>query len=307
MPKVRRLGVSDKDKVKRPSSVALGIGGAGRNIITDVQLQNILNVKTFEVGKPSRPFKSPSISINKMDMKNAFKSSINVKNRPLTRSENKIKHKIKDVDILYILSGLGGDIGSYSVPVCAELGKASSMFVVGLLAKPFDSESDTRRKLADRSQVEASKYMDLPIVLSNEKLLEINPQLPIAEAFAVMNNIIAFPMIDFNGIITKNDLSKLQNICEDINEFRIGAGYGNGREYGLRAIKEALRSPWVEELDDVSKILLMITKKREGRTGSVDDVIDEIKTTYPETDIIWGLKTDKKLKKEIRVTILAGK
>lgn len=305
MPVIKKFGEEHIDEGP-PSTLVLGIGGAGRNIVEEIG-EISSNVEICEVGTSSRPPKLPFLSISKKDIKQAYNSEINLRERPLTRSEEKLKNKIKDFEILYLIAGLGGRTGSWTVPVCAQLGKKYCSFTMGLLAMPFESESANRKKLSKESQAEANKYLDVSAVFPNSKLLDINSNLPISKAFSVMNRIIRLPIVDFNAVITKSDISDMKEFCRKIDELKIGAAYGKGRKKGLRAAKEALRSPWLEGFFDFDKVLTVITAKNEKEVMDVEDALEEIQRSCPDADMIWGLRKNSKMEERIRVTILAGK
>lgn len=307
MPIVRKFGEGKKAQKQRPSGIILGIGGAGRNIINDIKNKQLLNFEKFEVGSSDRPFKLNSLKISTEDMQTAFESNVSLKSRPMTNSEKKIKDKIKDTDIVYIISGLGGNTGSFSTPVCGEIAKIFNVMSVGLLAKPFKKESKPRRRLANKAQNKARSTIDLLIPFSNEKLFDINPQLPITKAFSVMNNLIKIPLVDFNRVLTREDIQELKMICEDVSQFRLGSGYGTGRNFEERSVNEALRSPWLKEFNENKKMIVFVTKQKGVKKESVEQVLDILSEKYPEVDIIWGSAEDKNLKKKIRTTILVGK
>jgi len=306
MTVTKKLGEEHIDE-SRPSTLVLGIGGAGRNIVEEIRDMESSTVKICEVGTSSRPPKLSFLSISKEDMKKAYNSKIGVKERPLTRSEEKLKHKIKDFKIIYLIAGLGGRTGSWTIPVCAQLSKRYCSFAMGLLAKPFESESENRKKLSEESQSEARKHLDGYVVFPNSKLLEINPNLPISKAFSVMNRIIRLPIVDINSVITKSDISDMKQFCEKVGEFRIGAGYGKGRKKGVKAAKEALRSPWLEDLANFDKVLTVVTTSSKKEIMDVEDALEEIKRSSPHADIIWGARKDHEMDERMRVTILAGR
>jgi len=306
MPVGKKFGENHTDE-NRPSTLVLGIGGAGRNIVEEIGEISSSNVKIYEVGTSSRPSKLSFIPISKEDMKKAYDSEIDLRERPLTGSERRLKNKIKDFEIIYLIAGLGGRTGSWTVPTCAEIGKKHCSFTMGLLAKPFESESANRKKLSEESQTEAQKYLNISAIFPNSKLLEINPNLPISKAFSVMNKIIKLPIVDLNAVITKSDISHMKEFCKEVDELKIGAGYGKGRKKGVRAAKEALSSPWLEELNDFDKILGVITTNNEREIMDVEDALDEVQKSCPEADIMWGLKRDPKIGERIRVTLLAGR
>ncbi|MBS3816393.1 MAG: hypothetical protein KGY76_02390 [Candidatus Thermoplasmatota archaeon] len=306
MTSVKRFGAEVADEERRPSTIALGIGGAGRNIISDIEAKSLSNIRMYEVGTSERVPDISFINISKDDMRDAYESDLSFNKRPLTKSEKKIKRRIREADLFYLVAGLGGETGSWSTPPCAALSSSYGAFTVGLFAKPFESENIERRKFADRTQKKLQKDMDIAAVFPNSKLLDINPHLPMKKAFGVINTIMRLPMEDLNGVITKDDISDLKKFCRDVEEFRIGAGYGKGRERGKRASKEALRSPWLEDFDDYKTVLAVVTSGEGGGEIEAEDAMEVIQNEWPDVNMMWGLRKDTSIEDRTRVTILAG-
>jgi len=307
MPSKWRFGKDHVVDDERPSILIMGIGGAGRNIVEGIGDIASNTVKVYEVGTSSRPPKLPHISISKEDMNSAYHSDIGIDERPLSRSERKLRDKIKDFDIVYLISGLGGRTGSWTIPVCGEICKNNLSFSFGFFAKPFDTESDSRKKLSEEAQKEALKFLDGAAIFSNSKLLEINPHLPIKKAFDVMNKIIRIPLVDLNSVVTGSDIPVLKKFCHDVNEFKIGAGYGSGRKKGLKASKEALRSSWLEDTKEYKKLMVIVSSSDGEKNMIVEDALEEIEKEYSRADMIWGLREEPDLGERTRVTLLGGK
>ncbi len=307
MPSKMRFGKDHEVDDDRPSILIMGIGGAGRNIVEGIGDIASKNVKIYEVGTSSRPPKLPHISISKEDIKSAYHSEIRMDERPLSRSEKKLEDKIKSFDIVYLIGGLGGRTGSWTIPVCGEICEKNSSFAFGFLAKPFDTESESRKKLSEEAQKEALKFLDSAAIFSNSKLLEINPHLPIKKAFDVMNRIIRIPLVDLNSVVTGSDIPDLKKFCDDVKEFRIGAGYGSGRKKGLKAAKEALRSSWLEDTKEYKKLMVIVSSSDGEKDMIVEDALEEIEKECSRADIIWGLREDADLGERTRVTLLGGK
>ncbi len=306
MVSVKRFGSESTDLKKRPDTLALGIGGAGRNIISEVNSKSLSNIKMYEIGTSKRKTETSFISISKDDLKEAYESDIAFGNRPLTASENRISRRIMSPDLFYLISGLGGETGSWGSKVCAEMTEKFSAFTLGFFAKPFECENKNRRDFADKVQKQIQQHLDVAAIFPNSKLLEINPHLPIKKAFQVMNSIIRLPMEELNGVMTKKDITNLKDFCEGIAEFRIGAGYGKGRERGKRASKEALRSPWLNDFEKYQTVLAVVTSGKGSGEIEAQDAIEEIVKKWPEANILWGLRKDPSIGKRTRVTILAG-
>ncbi|MFP3871314.1 MAG: hypothetical protein ACOC55_00725 [Candidatus Natronoplasma sp.] len=306
MTSTKRFGAEVADAEERPSTIALGIGGAGRNIISDMDSKSLSNIRMYEVGTAERKPDISFIKISKDDMRDAYESALPLTKRGLTESEKRINRRIRTTDLFYLVSGLGGETGSWTTLACSELSEKFGAFTLGFFAKPFESENIARRRFADEAQEKIQEHVDVAAVFPNSKLLDINPHLPMKKAFEVMNTIMRLPMEDLNGVMTKQDISTLKEFCEDVDEFRIGAGYGKGRERGKRASKEALQSPWLEDFEDYETILTVVTSGEGAGEIEAQDAMEEIRKEWPGANIMWGLRKDPSIEDRTRVTLLAG-
>lgn len=306
MSNIEKLGSEHEKDIDRPKSAAFGIGGAGRNIISSFDRDKFFNIDIYEVGDENRLDKFPSIKVYRDDVKKILTTKVSEKYRGKSPSEKVLEDKINNYDVLYLLCGLGGEMGSCISTVCSELSNKDSVFSVALYATPFKTESPSRIKFSQKTKTKLEKLTDISVAFSNHKLLNMNPQLSLKKAFEVMNNIISIPMEDLNSVITKEDLSKLKVFCDGLDGFSIGSGYGKGREKGKRALNEALRSPWLKS-DKIDKIIALITRGENSTKYDVEDVLESLETRFTDSKIIYGVKEDKSIKKRMRVTILTGK
>ncbi len=306
MSEIQRFGADSADKKERPTIIALGIGGAGRNILTSIEDPSLSNVKKYEVGESARLPDYPFIEIDKVDIKQAYTTQDN-RYRESTASEKKIGRRIRQAELVFIVSGLGGDTGSWTSPVCASLAKEEGIFTISLVSTPFSHESKSRREFAREAQTKLEDIADITAAFSNERLLDVRPNRPINEAFEVMNSIIRLPLLEFNAVMTKNDLPYLMRFCKGVTSFRIGGGYGEGRERGKRASKEAYRSPWLEDPDTYDTVLAVVTSGKGTAEIEAEDALSVVKEKSPKADIMWGLRKEPDIGERTRVTLLAGK
>ncbi len=308
MVKIKRFGAQTEDPIKRPDTMIFGIGGAGRNILSSmIDTPHLSNVDKFEVGCVDMLPNLPFIQIDKRDMKESFDSKSSFGIRPPNPTEEKLIRRIKNADILYLLSGMGGRTGSWTTPTLAHIGKNKGAFTIALLAMPFETENTGRCRFAEEAKDRVGEHADILGVFSNSRLLSLNPHLPMTKAFDVMNNIISLPVQDLNAVVTKDDLKTLKVFCDGVDEFRIGAGYGRGRERGKRASEEALRSPWLDDFSDYRTILSVVTSGVGSAELEASDALDIISEKAPKANILWGLRKNPELGERTKVTLLAGK
>ncbi len=308
MASTKRFGSESLEPKERPDMMALGVGGAGRNIInTLVEDQTLSNIKMFEVGSSDRLPKLPFIEVSRNHMRDAYETAAPLSMRPLSHSEEKIIRRLEQTEILYLISGLGGETGSWTAPICAQLAEDMNLFTISLIAMPFETENENRRQFAHEAKTEMEKHSDILGCFSNSKLLKLNPHLPMTKAFEVMNTIIRLPIQDFNTVLTKEDVPYLKKFCSGNDVFHIGAGYGKGRERGRYAAREALRSPWLEDMHEYSTILTVVTSGTGYAEMEAQDALETLRDVSPDSDIMWGLRKDPDIGDRAKVTMLAGK
>ncbi|MFO8109901.1 MAG: hypothetical protein R6U17_05195 [Thermoplasmata archaeon] len=308
MAETKRFGAESTEPKNRPRVMALGIGGAGRNIIEALDEEPLVyNMKIYEVGCEERPSSLPFINVSKKDLEEAYTSKVSHDLRPLSGSEKKLFEKIQKADMLYLMAGMGGEIGSWTTPTCAHLAERTNAFTISLIAMPFETENSRRIKFAEEAKSKVCEHSDILGCFRNSRLLRLNPHLPMTKAFDVMNTIIRLPMEDFNAVVTVEDIRYLKKFCSGIDEFHIGAGYGKGRNRGKYATKEALRSPWLDDFQDYSVVLTVVTSGTGLAEMEAQDALEAIREVTPDADIMWGLRKNPDIGDRTKVTLLAGK
>jgi len=305
MGKTLRFGAEENRD--RPETKIFGIGGAGRNILSSlIKDKSVTNMSFYEIGEDRRFTDCSYIEIDKQDIMESYDSIYSIGDISSNLSEDKVEHHASDGELFYILSGLGGEVGSWTTPVCSKIASKNG-FTMVFVAIPFKNEGEKRLKLAEESKSNISKNCDILGVFENSRLLKMNPHLPMTKAFEVMNSIISLPVIDFNAVMTKGDIPALRKFCSGVDEFRIGAGYGKGRERGKRASEEAYRSPWLQEPERYETVLTVVTSGKGVAELEAEDALNVIRDRSPKADIMWGLKKDPSIGDRTRVTLLAGR
>lgn len=82
---------------------------------------------------------------------------------------------VRGTDMVFVTAGMGGGTGSGAAPVVAELAKQAGCLTVGIVTKPFSFEGRKRMSQAIEGIEELQAHVDILIVVSNDKLLEIVP------------------------------------------------------------------------------------------------------------------------------------
>jgi cell division protein FtsZ len=131
-----------------------------------------------------------------------------VAERAARESLREIEELIEGSDLVFITAGMGGGTGTGSAPVVAEIAKKHNAVVTCMVSTPFNVER-ARLVKADEGLDSLRTKADSTVVLDNNRLLEFVPNLPINQAFSVMDQMIAETVKGISETITIPSLINL--------------------------------------------------------------------------------------------------
>jgi cell division protein FtsZ len=224
-----------------------------------------------------------------------------------------IKESLKDSDMVFVCAGMGGGTGTGSSPIIAQVARDSGAIVIGTVTMPFKIER-ARIDKAEFGLQQLRRVSDTVIVIDNNRLVQIAGNLPVQQAFAVANELVA-TMI--KGIVetiavpslVNLDYADVKTIMTDGGVAAIGVGASDTANRVEEAVKGALSNP----LLDISY---------EGATGAIihiaggpDMTLDEIskagelvtESMDDDANVIWGARVAEDMKGKLTVmTIITG-
>jgi len=218
----------------------------------------------------------------------------------------------------FITAGMGGGTGTGAAPVIARVSKEMGILTVGIVTIPFRFEGDRKIDQALDGVEEMNKHVDALLVINNERLREIYPELTVLDAFGKADDTLSIAAKSIAEIITVHglinlDFNDVKTVLKDGGVAIMSTGYGEGEGRVKKAIDDALNSPLLNENDvfNSKKILLSISfaGNKDG-SGSLmmeemNDVNDFMAKFGNDFEIKWGLALDPELGKRVKVTILA--
>ncbi|MEM2130902.1 MAG: cell division protein FtsZ [Candidatus Woesearchaeota archaeon] len=226
---------------------------------------------------------------------------------------NEIKEALKGSDMVFVCAGMGGGTGTGSAPVIAEVAKSNGAIVIGTVTMPFKIER-ARVDKAEYGLNQLRQNCDTVIVIDNNRLVQIAGNLPIRQAFAVANELIA-TMI--KGIVETIALPSLVNLdYADVKAIMtnggvaaIGVGASDTNNRIEEAVKGALSNPLLDiNYEGATGALIHVT-------GGPDLTLEEInrvgelvtESLDDDANVIWGARVLDDMKGKVTVmTIVTG-
>ncbi len=247
-----RLQINQEDMFGTPRITIVGCGGAGGNTITRLNKLGVKGADTIAINTDKQ-----ALDLVEADHKLLIGEKLtkglgaggfpDVAERACRESLREIEDLVKDSDLVFITAGMGGGTGTGSAPVVAEIAKKHNAVVTCMVSTPFNVER-ARLIKADEGLDTLRIKADSTVVLDNNRLLEFVPNLPINQAFSVMDQMISETVKGLSETITVPSLINLD--YADMKSIMSSGGlsvmlWGEADEdSGVESIvKEALNHP----------------------------------------------------------------
>ena len=227
----------------------------------------------------------------------------------------KISEVIAGSDMIFITCGLGGGTGTGAVPVIAEVSKDINALTIGIVTLPFSVEGKTRAKNALTGLKKLRKYSDTVIVIPNDRLLDIAPNLPINAAFKVADELLANAVKGITEMVTKPglvnlDFADVRAVMKEGGTAMIGLGSSTKDtpmdQRSRESVEKALRSPLLDtDISTASGALINIIGSRDMTLEEAEEIVRiGSESISPDAQIIWGAQIDDSLDRNVIKTLL---
>ena len=226
-------------------------------------------------------------------------------------SEQDIRNAIGRADMVFVTCGLGGGTGTGSAPIVAQIAKEAGALTIGVVTLPFSVEGLIRMENAEAGLKRLRDVCDTVIVIPNDKLLDIVPNLSLNAAFKVADEVLMrsikgiTEMITMPGLVNL-DFADLKTVMKRGGVAMIGLGEAEGENKAINAVVEALNSPLLEvDISEATGALVNVTGGEDMTISEAEKVVEEIYSRVdPNARIIWGTTIDPSLKKNIRAMLV---
>jgi cell division protein FtsZ len=228
-------------------------------------------------------------------------------------SQEKIKERLMDTDMIFITCGMGGGTGTGASPMIAEIAKQLGALTVAIVTKPFAFEGTRRMVVAEEGIEELKDKVDTLIVIPNQRLLDVvDRKMTLLEAFKVADSVLSQGVQGISDIITvpgliNVDLADVKAVMQDAGSALMGIGSGSGENRAQVAARAAVSSPLLEvSIEGAKGILFNITGGDDLAMSEVDEAAQIIaKAAASDANIIFGATIDKDIQDEVRMTVIA--
>jgi len=298
----------------------IGVGGGGGNAVNHMYRQGITDV-SFVVCNTDNQALVKSPVPTKIQLGVDTTEGLGAGGKPevarlaAEESIDRIKDLLKDnTKMVFITAGMGGGTGTGASPVVAKAAHDLGILTVAIVTIPFAFEGNMKIRQALEGVAALSEHVDAILVINNEKLKQIYPDLELSNAFAKADDVLTNAAKAIAEIITvpgyiNTDFADVYSIMKDGNVAIMNTGFASGENRITKAIDDALNSPLLNTSDvsGASKILLSLycSTTDQIRMEEVEQIHEFMSKVGEDVQVIWGASFDDELKDSVKITLIA--
>ena len=327
MPDINNNTMVDFGAPEKENTIikVIGVGGGGGNAVNHMYREGIHDVSFVLCNTDNQALNDSPVPV----LLQLGTEGLGAGNKPAKarkaaeESIDAITNMLSDgTKMAFITAGMGGGTGTGAAPVIARVSKELGILTVGIVTIPFRFEGKRKIDQALDGVEEMAKHVDALLVINNERLRKIYPELTVLDAFGKADDTLSVAAKSIAEIITNHglinlDFNDVKTVLKDGGVAIMSTGYGEGEGRVKQAISDALNSPLLNDNDvfNAKKILLSINFSKDSNKESpnagglmmeeMNEVNDFMEQFGSDFEIKWGIGLDPDLGNKVKVTILA--
>ena len=174
----------------------IGVGGGGGNAVNHMYKQGIADVSFVVCNTDNQDLVRSPVPI-KIQLGKNITQGLGAGGRPEV-ARRAAEESVADLHtmladntkMVFITAGMGGGTGTGASPIVAKTAHDMGILTVGIVTIPFAFEGNVKIRQALEGVVALSEYVDAILVINNEKLKNIFPDLNLSNAFAKADDVL---------------------------------------------------------------------------------------------------------------------
>jgi len=323
-----KLSIDDEEILRfiesaRPKIYVVGTGGSGSNTVSrlfsiGVQGATLVAMNTDAAHLVRTKAERKLLLGKKVTRGLGAGSDIRIGEEAAMESKEEIRHMLSDSQLVFVTCGLGGGTGTGTISTIAHEAKEAGALTIAVVTLPFSSEGKTRMRNALEGLNKLRKVTDTTIIIHNDKLLAVAPDLPLNMAFRVSDEVLANATKGIVEMVTKPgmvnlDFADLKMVLRDSGYAVIGSGEGVGTSDGTSravvAFENAIKSPMLDvDLSNAKKALVNIIGGESLTMREAETVFQSIASRISGDAMLkWGARIEQDMQKDaLRIMIVVS-
>ncbi len=303
----------------KPRIAVVGVGGGGNNTVHRLSTMDIKGAGLYAFNTDLKQLNMLNPNINKLILGKSITHGLGAGGYPeigekaAELSRNEVELLIRDNNLVFLTAGMGGGTGTGAAPVVARVSKESGAIVVGIVTIPFSLER-VRLETAKKGIEKLRQTVDTLIVIDNQKLVNLYPNLPIEKTFMLADEITSKAVRGITEAITQPSLINLD--FADVKTVMSAGGLAMisvGSATGPNRVEDVVQSTLRNKLLDVdysgaTGVMLHITGGTDMTLGEANSIATKLTESVSSTaNVTWGARLDPAYEGRVEViAIFAG-
>ena len=319
---VTKNAKADDDKIDdfgSPKIMVIGVGGAGCNAVNRIANMGISGAQLTAVNTDKQHLAIINDELTKILIGKSVTRGLGAGGYPeigakaAEVSRSALEEILAEVDMLFLSAGMGGGTGTGAAPIIAEIAKEQGAIVIGMVTYPFALEK--ARLIKAEEGIDALRQVtDTVVVIDNNRLVELVPNLPIQDAFKVADEVTARTVRGITETITQPSLINLdyadvRSVMTNQGLSVIAVGESKSVDRVNEVVEDTLKNALLDvDIAGATGALIHITGGPEltlGEANAVGEMLTE--RVDPKATVIWGSRVDPTFENKMEViTIFTG-
>jgi cell division protein FtsZ len=281
-------------EIKKTQIKVVGCGGAGNNTITRLMEVGIIGAQTIAINTDAQDLLYTDADV-KILIGKEVTGGLGAGANPMLGMEaaretkDEIKKVMRGADMVFLTCGLGGGTGTGSIPVVADIAKKMGALTVAIVTLPFTMEGKQRMENAKDGLKNLEGVVDTLIVVPNDRLLEIVPDVSVTKP----------------GLVNL-DFADVRAIMGDGGLAMIGVGQSDTENRAFEAVERALNNPLISiEIEGAEGALINVTGGSNVTIREAQQIVEAVSNRLsPDAKIIWGAQVSEDLGENVRALLI---
>lgn len=297
----------------------IGVGGGGCNAVNTMIRSGLTGVEYIVANTDSQALNANMAGTKIQLGGNVTKglgagANPEVGRKSAIEDYERLSEALQGADMVFVTAGMGGGTGTGAAPVIAKLAREMGALTVGVVTKPFMFEGKKRARQAEEGINALEECVDSLICIPNQRLLQLaGENLSLVDTFKAADEVLLnavqgiSDLINNTGLINA-DFADVSTVMTNKGLALMGTGTAAGSERALKAAKQAISSPLLEDvsIDGATGIIINITGNSSLTTHETNQAVTLIMEAADEdAEIIFGTVIDDTMGDNVKVTVIA--
>ena len=296
----------------------IGVGGGGSNAVSRMFRERMPGVEYIVVNTDAQALLNSDVPLKirigeQLTRGQGVGGDPDLGMRSAEESREELYEAVRDSDMVFVASGMGGGTGTGAAPVLAQIAKEAGALTVAVVTRPFSFEGAQRARQAEEGIKNLSQSVDTLLVIPNERLHVICEEEITAEnAFKKADDVLRSGVQSIAELVTvpgeiNVDFADVNTVMRDAGPAWMSIGWGEGENRAREAAQRAITNPLLDtSIERATGILFNVTGGSDLKLTELHEAAEVIQRMVdPDANIIFGMVIDPRMENEIKLTIIA--